>query len=131
MGYGEVASLASEMEVPKEVELKDISEFKIIGTSRKNVDNEKIITGKPLFGIDYFEEGTLTAMIIHPPAFGKKLNVGATAFTAADTVALGAAGFGTFTAEQMSPGDVPLRLFNEIPTILLIIIIFTVVFNFI
>ena len=73
MGYGEVASLASEMEVPKEVELKDISEFKIIGTSRKNVDNEKIITGKPLFGIDYFEEGTLTAMIIHPPAFGKKL----------------------------------------------------------
>lgn len=49
-----------------------------------------------------------------PSVFGKKLNVGATAFTAADTVALGAAGFGTFTAEQMSPGDVPLRLFNEI-----------------
>ena len=48
--------------------------FKIIGTSRKNVDGKKIVTGKPLFGIDTLhKEGMLIAMVAHPPAFGMKL----------------------------------------------------------
>ena len=72
-GYGEMASAASKIEVPKEVELKDIKDFKIIGTSRKNVDGLKIVTGQPLFGLDYHREGMLIAMIVHPPAFGMKL----------------------------------------------------------
>ncbi|MCX2681685.1 molybdopterin-dependent oxidoreductase [Galbibacter sp. EGI 63066] len=71
--YGEMASKAANIAVPEEVELKDKSNFSIIGTSRKNVDGKKIVTGKPLFGLDYREEGMLTAMIIHPPAFGMKL----------------------------------------------------------
>ena len=71
--YGEMASVASGLVVPEEVELKSINDFKIIGTSRKNVDGEKIITGQPLFGIDTYQEGMLTAMIVHPPAFGMKL----------------------------------------------------------
>lgn len=73
IGYGEVASAASKIEVPKEVKLKEVKEYKIIGTSRKNVDGLKIVTGKPLFGLDYKEEGALIAMIVHPPAFGLKL----------------------------------------------------------
>lgn len=72
-GYGEMASIAATMQVPEEVELKDISTFKIIGTSRKNVDGKKIVTGKPLFGIDTRKEGMQIAMIVHPPAFGMKL----------------------------------------------------------
>ncbi|MBC7884423.1 MAG: xanthine dehydrogenase family protein molybdopterin-binding subunit [Saprospiraceae bacterium] len=72
-GYGEMASAASQIKVPKEVKLKDIKDFKIIGTSRHNVDGLKIVTGKPLFGLDYKEEGMLIAMIAHPPAFGMKL----------------------------------------------------------
>ena len=75
LSYGEVASLASKMEVPKEISLKDPSEFKIIGTSRKNVDGSKIVTGKPLFGIDYKKENMLIAMIVHPPAFGMQLKL--------------------------------------------------------
>ncbi len=81
-GYGEMASAAvtvespdaapKSIEAPEEVELKDIKDFKIIGTDRKNVDGPNIVTGKPLFGIDIQEEGMLTAMIVHPPAFGKK-----------------------------------------------------------
>ncbi|MEM6348442.1 MAG: molybdopterin cofactor-binding domain-containing protein, partial [Bacteroidota bacterium] len=47
--------------------------FKIIGTSRSNVDLKEIITGKPLFGLDVQREGMLIAMIEHPPAFGMKL----------------------------------------------------------
>ena len=72
-GYGEFASKAAKMKVPEEVQLKDIGDFKIIGTSQKNVDGQKIVTGKPLFGIDTHREGMLIAMIVHPPAFGLKL----------------------------------------------------------
>ena len=71
--YGEMASLAATIPVPKEVTLKDIKDFKIIGTSKKNVDGEKIVMGKPLFGMDTYREGMLYAMIVHPPAFGMKL----------------------------------------------------------
>ena len=71
--YGDVASLASTLEVPSEVLLKEVSEFKIIGTSRKNVDGLKIVTGQPLYGIDYKADNMLIAMIVHPPAFGMRL----------------------------------------------------------
>ena len=39
-GYGEMASAASQNPVPEEVALKELSDFKIIGTSRKNVDGK-------------------------------------------------------------------------------------------
>lgn len=72
-GYGELAALAAALEVPKDVKLKTPAEFKIIGQSKKNVDLQKIITGQPLFGLDYKVEGMKIAMVIHPPAFGLKL----------------------------------------------------------
>ncbi|SHN35023.1 isoquinoline 1-oxidoreductase, beta subunit [Cyclobacterium lianum] len=71
--FGEMASLAATLPVPEEVDLKASQDFKIIGTSKKNVDLNKIVTGKPLFGMDYKKEGMLYAMIIHPPAFGNRL----------------------------------------------------------
>ena len=71
--YGEMASAASKIPVPKEVQLKNLKDFKIIGTPRKNVDGPKIVTGKPLYVLDYLKEGMLIAMIAHPPAFGLKL----------------------------------------------------------
>lgn len=72
-GYGEMASVAAKLEVPEEVSLKGVKDFSIIGHSKKSIENQKIITGKPLFGIDYEEEGTLIAMVVHPPAFGMQL----------------------------------------------------------
>lgn len=71
-GYGEMASIAAGLEVPKEVSLKEINDFKIIGNSKKNVDGKKIITGRPMFGMDYNQEGMLIAMIAHPP-FGMRV----------------------------------------------------------
>jgi len=68
--YGEMASAAAKIPVPEEVTLKDSKDFKIIGTDRLNVDGPKLVSGEPLFGIDIQKEGMLTAMIIHPPAFG-------------------------------------------------------------
>ena len=70
IGYGEIAKAAVDIEVPEEVELKNIDNFKIIGTSRKNVDAKKIVTGQPLYGIDTYKEGMLIAMVVQPPAFG-------------------------------------------------------------
>ena len=73
IGYGEIAAKAVDIDVPKEVELKEIKDFKLIGTSVKNVDGKKIVTGQPLFGLDFKREGMQLAMIQHPPAFGMKL----------------------------------------------------------
>jgi len=71
--YGTFAAAASSFEAPEEVPLKENSSFKLIGTSIKNVDNSKILTGQPLFGIDTQREGMYYAMVIRPPAFGQEL----------------------------------------------------------
>ncbi len=73
LGYGEVASDAVGIEVPEEIALKAPKDFKIIGTSTPNVDGKGIVTGAPLFGMDYEEEGMLIAMVEHPPVFGMKV----------------------------------------------------------
>lgn len=71
--YGEFATKAAGIPIPKGVKLKEPKNFKIVGKSKKNVEIEKILTGKPLFGLDYQADGMLIAMIHHPPAFGMTL----------------------------------------------------------
>jgi isoquinoline 1-oxidoreductase beta subunit len=72
LSYGELATEAAQVSVPADVKLKDQKDFKLIGSTVKNVDNPKIITGKSLFGIDFYREGMLFSMI-QRPAFGYKL----------------------------------------------------------
>jgi len=72
-GYGELAEDASKITLPADVPLKNRKDFKIIGTSVKNVENKKIITGKGIFGLDFYREGMVMAMIQRPPAFGTKI----------------------------------------------------------
>ena len=71
--YGEMASKAASLNVPKDVKTKEVKNFSIVSESKKNTEGYKIVTGKPIFGIDYQMEGMLYAMIHHPPAFGMKL----------------------------------------------------------
>lgn len=73
LGYGELATEAAQITPPTDVKLKDIKDFKLIGSTVKGVDNQAILTGKPLFGIDFYREGMLFSMIQRPPAFGLKL----------------------------------------------------------
>jgi len=73
LGYGEVAKEAAILEVPKDVTLKDPKDYTIIGQDIQNVDNDEIITGKPLFGLDYKQEGMVYASVLRPPAFGQTL----------------------------------------------------------
>ena len=73
LSYGELAGKAANIEVPEEVPLKDPKDFKIIGNSKKNVDLEGIVTGEPLFGIDFQREGMVYATVLRPQAFGTRL----------------------------------------------------------
>ena len=72
-GYGELAEEASKLTVPADISLKNRKDFKIIGTAVRNVENKKIITGKGIFGLDFYREGMVFAMIQRPPAFGTKI----------------------------------------------------------
>lgn len=73
LGYGDVVTEAAGLEVPEDVTLKASKDYKIIGKGKSNVDIDKIITGKPLFGLDYKAEGMLYASVLRPPAFGQVL----------------------------------------------------------
>lgn len=73
LSYGELAAKAATLPVPTTIKLKDPKDFKIIGTRVHNIDNHKIVTGQPLYGIDTRREGMLFAIVARPPAFGKVL----------------------------------------------------------
>lgn len=70
--YGELATEAAAIPVPPDAKLKNIEDFRLIGTAVRNVDNHAMITGKPLYGLDFHREGMLLAMV-QKPAFGMKL----------------------------------------------------------
>ena len=73
LGYGDVVNEAAVLEVPENVSLKDPEDFTIIGQETSNVDIDEIVTGKPLFGMDFKREGMSYACVLRPPAFGQVL----------------------------------------------------------
>ncbi|WP_428741207.1 molybdopterin cofactor-binding domain-containing protein [Tenacibaculum sp.] len=73
LSYGEVVKEAAALEIPENVTLKEPSGFSIIGKNATNVDLDKIVTGKPLFGLDYKEEEMMYATVVRPPSFGEEL----------------------------------------------------------
>jgi len=73
LGYGDVVKEAAVLEVPEDVKLKETKDYTIIGKDATNVDINKIITGKPLFGLDYKADKMVIASVLRPPAFGQKL----------------------------------------------------------
>jgi isoquinoline 1-oxidoreductase beta subunit len=73
LGYGELADDAAKIPAPAEIKWKDRKDFKLIGKEIKNVANKDIVRGKALFGMDFYREGMLFAMIQRPEAFGTKI----------------------------------------------------------
>jgi isoquinoline 1-oxidoreductase subunit beta len=75
LGYGELVERAAALPVPdpETVPLKDPSEFRIIGTTVHDVDNRAIVTGQPLYGIDFTMPGMLYATFAKCPVFGGRV----------------------------------------------------------
>jgi isoquinoline 1-oxidoreductase subunit beta len=71
--YGELATKAASLTPPVNVPLKDPKDFKLLGTRVPGVDNPKIVTGGPLFGIDVQLPGMLYATYTKCPVFGGKV----------------------------------------------------------
>jgi isoquinoline 1-oxidoreductase subunit beta len=74
--YGELASKAATIEIPATTNppLKDPKDFTLLGTRVPGVDNQKIVTGAPLFGIDVKLPGMLYATYTKCPVFGGKVS---------------------------------------------------------
>jgi len=70
--YGDLLAKAATMPPPVNVTLKDPTDFKLLGTRVPGIDNAKIVTGQPLFGIDQKQPGMLYASYVKCPVFGGK-----------------------------------------------------------
>lgn len=75
LGYGEVASEAAKLTPPalESVALKDPAQFTIIGRPIGGTDSEKVLHGKPIYGIDTRLPGMLYAAYVVSPAHGGRL----------------------------------------------------------
>jgi isoquinoline 1-oxidoreductase beta subunit len=72
LGYGELASEAAKLDVPKKVPLNDPATFTLIGKPTKRLDTPDKVFGRAAFSIDVTRPGMLTALVAHPPTFGGK-----------------------------------------------------------
>jgi isoquinoline 1-oxidoreductase subunit beta len=72
--YGELASVAATLPVPDaaSVGLKPRPSWRLLGTRVTGVDNEKIVTGQPLFGIDQRVPNMVYATFAKAPAIGAR-----------------------------------------------------------
>ncbi len=68
--YAELADEAAEQPVPEDPQLKDPSEFRLIGTRPSLVDTPLHVSGRSTFGIDVRVPDMLQATVVHCPAFG-------------------------------------------------------------
>jgi len=73
IGYGDLVEEASKMEPPKNVKLKNRSEYKIIGKPLHRQDTPSKVNGTAEFGQDKKVKGMLYAMVERNPRFHGKV----------------------------------------------------------
>jgi len=76
LSYGELVEAAARQPVPDpaSIKLKTRDEYRLLGQRKGGVDNEKLVTGQPLFGIDQVLPGMLYASYTKCPATGGRVH---------------------------------------------------------
>src|SRR2546422_528484 len=74
-GYGELATAAAKLPVPKreELKLKPKSAWRYVGKGQVSYDLEALVTGKAIYGMDARVDGMVYASVEHPPVLGGKV----------------------------------------------------------
>jgi isoquinoline 1-oxidoreductase beta subunit len=74
MKFGDLVAKASTLPVPaaESVALKDPRDFTLLGSRIGGVDNLKVVTGQPLFGIDQKRPGMVFAVYEKGPVWGAR-----------------------------------------------------------
>jgi isoquinoline 1-oxidoreductase beta subunit len=75
LSYAKLASKAASLAVPdvNSVQFKDRKDYKLLGKFIPGVDNHKLVTGQPLFGIDQQLPGLRYAVYVKCPSFYGKV----------------------------------------------------------
>jgi isoquinoline 1-oxidoreductase beta subunit len=71
--YGELATDAARIPVPKSVALKQPQDFKLIGTPAKRLDTPAKVSGTAIYGIDARPLGVKIATLAQSPVFGGRV----------------------------------------------------------
>jgi isoquinoline 1-oxidoreductase subunit beta len=71
--YGQVAARAAALKVPKDIKLKDPSQFRLIGKSARRIDTLDKALGKTVYGIDVVLPGMKFATLRASPVLGGKV----------------------------------------------------------
>ncbi len=71
--YGDVVADAAKLPVPKNVTLKDPSDFKLIGTEARRIDTPSKVNGTAVYGIDIRLPGMRFGTLANAPVKGGKL----------------------------------------------------------
>ncbi len=74
-GYGDLATAAAKLPVPKreELKLKPKSAWRYVGKGQVSYDLEALVTGKATYGMDARVDGMVYASVEHPPVLGGKV----------------------------------------------------------
>jgi isoquinoline 1-oxidoreductase beta subunit len=71
--YGSLAEAASAIAPPKDIPLKDPTDFTLVGKSVHRLDTPSKTNGTAQFGLDVYIPGMLTAVVARAPVFGGKV----------------------------------------------------------
>ncbi len=71
--YAELAEAAAKQPVPATVQLKEPSQFRLVGKRVRRLDSRSKCDGSVKFGLDLDLPGMKTAVVAHPPVFGARV----------------------------------------------------------
>lgn len=71
--YSELAAEAAQGQVPIKVQLKNPSDFRLVGKRIRRLDSRPKCDGSLKFGLDLDLEGMKVAVVAHPPVFGGRV----------------------------------------------------------